>query len=77
MGYRYSVESDSIRNERAQVALVRKPEAGGVMGRPRGRSSNDVTVLLRRGLSPPVELIELDRYAATLRSVAEHANEQR
>jgi hypothetical protein len=47
-GYRYSVERITDRTGPAQVALVRRTEQRGVMGRVRNRTSDEVTVLFSR-----------------------------
>jgi hypothetical protein len=73
-GYRYSVERITDGTGPAEVALVRRAEHHGVMGRVRGRSDEEVTVLFRRTFRPMLELDQLERYAAELEAVATHAN---
>ena len=71
--YRYWVERDVWGPARAEISLVRSTPDHGAL-RLVHRHRPEAVVLLSRTFRPRAELDELERYAAELERVAEHAN---
>lgn len=73
-GYLYSVVRAVDRPGYADIALIRRSETHGVLDRVLHREPRDSLVLHHRTFRPLLETAELERYAAQLERVAEHAN---